>query len=114
MAGHPIVPSPPRSRARQRGLHVHPALLRMARVVHEEQSDLRGMDVAGVVQRLTIQLPSLAEVHKAYDAHFADISSRGDKRAEAKKHSFFAAIHKDLESVGPDRTLVVDQPFVEI
>ena len=93
---------------------MHPTLLQMARVIREEQRDLRGLEVAGVVQTLTIQLPTLAEVHQKYDPHFAQLASLGDPRAEAKKLSFFAAIHKDLESVGQDRTLVVDQPFVEI
>ncbi len=96
------------------GLNVHPSLLRMARVINEEQYDLSGLDVPGVVTRLTIQFPTLSEVHARYDPHFAGLRESGDPRAEAKERSFFAAVQDDLESLGSDRTAIVEQPFITL
>jgi hypothetical protein len=96
------------------GLNVHPTLLQMAKVIEDEQSDQYGTDVATVVVRLTIQFPSLAEVHRRYDPYFETLRESGDERVDAKRRSFFAAIKKDLESLGRDRRAVVEQPFVEL
>lgn len=96
------------------GLSLHPTLLQMAKVIEEEQSDQYGADVATVVMSLTIQFPSLAEVHRRYDPYFATLRENGDKRADAKRRSFFAAIEKDLDSLGRDRRAIVEQPFVEL
>lgn len=96
------------------GLNVHPSLLELAKVIHEDRITRHGVDTPVVVARLTVKFPTLEEVQKKYGPHFAALRARGDKRAAIKEKVFYAAIQWDLEALGPDRILVVEQPFVEL
>jgi len=90
---------------------VHPTLLKMAKVINEEQiTPTEGV----VVSKLTLKFPTLSEVHQQYDSYFTDLREKGDEMVEAKEKSFYDAIQKDLDKIGPSRTLIVEQPFLEI
>ena len=96
------------------GLNVHPSLLKLAKVIDEERTTDSGTAPRAIISRLTIEFPTLEQVRERYQPHFAELHARGDTRASTKERSFYAAVRRDLEALGPDRIAVVEQRFVEI
>lgn len=96
------------------GLSVHPSLLEMAHVVKEERYERYDADVQTVVVRVTIEFPTLEQVHERFAPHFEELRNSGDGSADLKELSFLTAVREELEAFGTSRQATIDTPFIEL